>query len=114
LLGGAFITVDGGVSQKRLARFENHVGTEALAVTSSSRVEWLRGGGAPEASFVLFEVSTDSGTTWTPLGAGTRISGGWEITGLSLPGSGQIRASAYISSGRRNGSQGIVQSTVVF
>ncbi len=110
---GAFTTI-GGTARMKIARLENNVSSETLAVTSSSRIEWLRGGAGPEARFVIFELSTDGGSTWSSLGSGTRISGGWEITGLSLPGTGQVRASAYTSSGRRNGSQGIVQSTVVY
>jgi uncharacterized delta-60 repeat protein len=113
LMTGAFTTV-AGTARNRVARLENDVATETLAVASSSRIEWLRGGAGPEASFVTFELSTDGGSTWSVLGSGTRITSGWEITGLSLPGTGQIRASAVTSGGRKNSSQGIVQSQTDF
>jgi hypothetical protein len=32
--------------------------------------------------------------TWTPLGFGTRIAGGWELTGLNLPDTCRLRARA--------------------
>src|SRR5437016_9921989 len=38
--------------------------------------------------------------SWTTLGVGTRIAGGWELTGLSLPANGQVRARARIAGGR--------------
>ena len=77
-----------------LVRLINDPATETLEVMSTNRVRWLRGGSAPEASGVRFELSIDSGSTWQPLGTGQRISGGWEIQGLILPSSGQIRARA--------------------
>ena len=58
---------------------------------------------------MAFELSTD-GTTWTALGAGARIAGGWELTGLSLPPAGMIRARARVPGGEFNGSSGLVES----
>ncbi len=37
----------------------------------------LRSGAAPEVEQVTFELSTDAGSTWTPLGSGTRM--GWSL-----------------------------------
>ncbi|MEQ1751152.1 MAG: choice-of-anchor D domain-containing protein [Prosthecobacter sp.] len=73
--------------------------SSALAVTSASRVQWQRGGTAPEAQFVTFELSEDAGVTWVMLGTGTRMSGGWEKTLLNLPIDGQIRARARCGGG---------------
>lgn len=51
-------------------------------------VTWLRNGTLPEVAFTDFAMSTD-GVNYTPLGggtgAGTRIVGGWRISGVSLP-----------------------------
>ena len=58
---------------------------------------------------VTFELSTDGGTIWTPLGPGTRLGGGWEVTGLSLPAKGAIRARARTTGGVFNGSSGLVE-----
>lgn len=107
MLSGYFSDV-GNVAAASLVRFENTVAVEKLSFTSS-RIEWLRGGSAPEATQVLFDQSTDGGTTWTLLGSASRITGGWELTGLSLPSSAKIRASAITNSGVNNGSGGVVQ-----
>lgn len=90
LVGGSNLTS----SLKTLVRLINDAATGALSVTNATRVQWLRGGTAPEAAWVRFELSEDSGTTWSLLGTGTRISGGWELTGLSLPIDGQVRGRA--------------------
>jgi len=74
----------------------------------------LRGGAAPEVSAVTFELSTNGGGSWTPLGTASRISGGWELTGLSLNGSGQIRARGRTSGGFSNGSSGLTETIVPF
>ncbi|HAL71571.1 MAG TPA: hypothetical protein DCP71_07340 [Verrucomicrobiales bacterium] len=79
-----------------LQRLENTDATESFDVVETSgvyRLEWLRGGTSPEIANVTFDISTNGGTTWTPLGSGTSISGGWELDGLSsLPEPSLIRA----------------------
>ena len=74
-----------------------------------NRVEWLRGGASPETQLVTYELSINGGASWAPLGNGSRITGGWERTGLSLPTSGQIRARARITNGIYCGSSGLVE-----
>lgn len=109
LAGGLFATAD-GAARSRLARFDNDAVTDSLTATSANRLQWLRGGAAPEAQSVTFDVSVNSGATWTFLGAGVRIAGGWEKTGLALPASCQVRARARVTSGSGNGSSGLVQT----
>ena len=113
LVSGIFTTISGAV-RNHIARLENDPVTHSLTAPGSSRIQWLRGGASPEAQFVSFDLSTDGGSTWIPLGAGSRIVGGWERTGLSLPASGYIRASAWIVSGTENCVTGIVQSLSAF
>lgn len=96
-----------------IARLENDPATSALTA-SGDRVQWLRGGSAPEILSAQFELSTDGGTTYTTLGMGTRISGGWELVGLSLPSSGQLRATGRSTGGRYNGSSSAVQAVAAF
>ncbi len=48
---------------------------------------------------------------WSLLGRGTRIPGGWELSGLDLSGSGQIRASARTQGGYGGASSGLVEAT---
>lgn len=94
------------------ARYNNNVAAvENLFATSTTRVQWSRGGSAPEVSAVTFEVSTNGGTTWTALGAGTPIAGGWERTGLALPASGSLRARGLTSDGK---SSGLVEKIATF
>ena len=72
-------------------------------------MQWLRGGTTPEAEYTRFEVSTDHGATWTPLGTGTRIAGGWELPGLELPARGHLRARA-----RTVGAFGVVETIAAY
>ncbi|HEX2746846.1 MAG TPA: choice-of-anchor D domain-containing protein [Verrucomicrobiales bacterium] len=113
IVNGRFDHISGG-TRGRIARLLNDPATESLTVLSPSRVQWLRGGTAPETLFVTFELSTNGGSSWTALGAGTRIAGGWERTGLALGSSGKIRARAVTISGVNNGSQGILETTASF
>ncbi len=112
LLGGAFTKVN-GVDRDYVARVLNDPAIQSLTVPSPSLVQWLRGGSAPETHYVTFEVSLDDGNSWTPLGAGTRTSGGWELTGVNLSQNNLVRARALIPCGRHNGSSGWVESVAV-
>jgi uncharacterized delta-60 repeat protein len=119
LLGGEFTTLQpngAGAPTARnfFARLVNDPSTQSLTIPSASRVQWLRGGSSPEVAQVTFELSTDGGTSYTTLGAGTRISGGWERTGLSLSGSGHIRARGRVPGGYFNGSGGLVETVASF
>ena len=113
LLGGNFSTV-GGTGRNFFARLVNDPATQSLTIPSASRVQWLRGGASPEVEPVTYELSTDGGTIYSALGAGTRIAGGWERTGLTLPASGHIRARGRTSGGYFNGSGGLVETVAAF
>ncbi len=93
-IGAGFATVN-GTARFRVARLTNDAATQTLTADSASAVTWTRGGSAPDAYAVTFENSTDSGATWTRLsGTPTRVSGtgNWQLTGLALPATGQLRA----------------------
>ncbi|MBE2285889.1 MAG: IPT/TIG domain-containing protein [Prosthecobacter sp.] len=113
LLGGTFITM-GGTARNLFARLLNDPATQSLTIPSASRVQWLRGGASPEVEPVTFELSTDGGTIYSALGAGTRISGGWERTALTLPPSGHIRARGRTTGGNYNGTGGLVETVASF
>jgi hypothetical protein len=81
-----------------LLRLSNTPATQSLTVTDAHRVQWLRGGSSPVVILVEFDLSTDGGGNWTPLGTGISIGGGWELTGLNLPPGGSIRARARTAS----------------
>lgn len=109
---GTFFSVPFGTGDDNfLCRLDNDAATTALSATSGSRVQWLRGGSAPETEWVEFELSTDGGTSFTSLGAGNRIAGGWELTGLTLPQEGKLRARARTRGGIYAGSSGLAVET---
>ncbi len=112
LAGGNFTSI-GGVPRNFFARLSNGPATQSLTIPDAFRVQWARGGTAPETTGARFELSTD-GITWTPLGTGTRISGGWELTGISLPASGMVRARALTLGGQFNGSSGLTEQQTAF
>jgi hypothetical protein len=89
----------------------NDSATQVLGSDGSS-VVWLRGGGSPEVWATTFDLSTSNGTTWTSLGAGTRITGGWQLTGISAPTNSLLRARGFLSGGYQNGSSGYVETIV--
>lgn len=113
VVGGLFSMV-GGEARGAIARLENDEATQSLTITAPDRVQWLRGGASPETHRVGFELSVNGGTAWTPLGNGTRIAGGWEITGLELPANGQIRARAGVTGGYANASFSLLESVASF
>jgi uncharacterized delta-60 repeat protein len=113
LIGGGFTAV-GGVPYNRIARLGNSVATQRLSVVGPDRVQWFRGGAAPETLQAVFELSTNGGSSWTPLGPAVRITGGWERTGLNLPSAGLIRARARTAGALYSGSSGVVQSVGSF
>ncbi len=114
IIAGGNFTGAGSVTRHALARLLNDPATQTLSVTGAGRVQWLRGGTSPETHQVTFDLSTNGGAAWTALGAGTRIPGGWERGGLSLPASGQIRARARVITGVYNGSSSLLETTVSY
>lgn len=114
LFGGCTLQGDGKVLSmhqgNRWVRLLNDPAILRLEATSPDRVEWQRGGTAPEVAHVTFERSPD-GVAWTSLGTGTRIAGGWELTGVNLVGSGHLRARGR-PSGFGNGS--IYEQTAIY
>jgi uncharacterized delta-60 repeat protein len=108
LIGGT-VTLPGGVAQGGITRLDAlEVSRQRLNVENAT-LTWLRGGLNPEVSFTLFEHSAD-GVTWTNLGTGTRIPGGWQLTDISFPPGGTLRARGYVSGGLYNGSCWFVES----
>jgi uncharacterized delta-60 repeat protein len=113
IAGGAFTSM-GTLARNRIARLDNDPATQNIVVPNSGSLQWMRGSASPETHQVTFELSTDGGTTWSLLGMGARIPGGWGLGGLGLPGSGRIRARARTVSGNFNGSSGMIEATQDF
>ena len=107
LTSGTFTHL-GGQPRANFARLTNtDAATQSLARDTSS-LTWLRGGTSPEVARSLFEYSTN-GVSWSRLGAGTRIAGGWQIAGVVPPTRATIRAQGVVSSGLGNASGGLVE-----
>jgi hypothetical protein len=68
-------------------------------VYSNSTIAWLRGGSSPEVWRTTFEYSTDRGANWINFGAGTRSTGGWQLSGVAIPINATIRARGYVVAG---------------
>jgi hypothetical protein len=103
-----------GTGSNYLARLNNDPTTQSLIAPDANHVQWLRGGAGPEVSQATFELSIDGGSTWAALGAGTRITGGWHLKGISLPESGLLRARGRTTCGVGNGSSGLVEAIAPF
>ena len=113
LLGGDFTTV-GGTGRDSFARLFNDPAAQSLGSQDITQALWTRGGSAPEVSQVTFELSTNGGTSYTPLpGTATRVdnTANWKLTGLSLPAVGQLRARGRTTDGS---SSGLVEYVAAF
>ncbi len=98
LVGGA-ITSLGGEPRAGLGRLINtEPATQSLSSDDTS-ITWLRGGTSPEASWTTFDVSSD-GLNWQSAGSGTRITGGWQVTGTNFSTNPYFRARAFIATSR--------------
>jgi uncharacterized delta-60 repeat protein len=108
LVGGAYTTL-AGQPRSRLALLNNTVVASGLLRYSGLHISWQRGAAAPEAWRATFEHTPD-GNTWTPLGAATRIAGGWQLDLGALLTSGTVRARGYMAGGYQGASGGIVET----
>jgi len=114
LIGGTFSGLGGGTGTTPRSRIGRVTNTDAaiqtLSLAGVSGVKWMRSGAAPEVSRVTFDLSLN-GVTYAPLGAGTRVAGGWQLAGLSLPAQDlYIRARGFYVSGYENASGSIGES----
>jgi hypothetical protein len=102
LVGGDFTTL-GGQPRNYIGRLNNTEPATQDLTYAGSTITWLRGGTSPEVWRTTFEHSPN-GVTWTSLGAGARVPGGWQLTGVSLPPSGTIGARSHVTGGYNNAS----------
>ncbi len=108
LVGGDFTTLSGQPRANLGRLMPTTAPTQSLNYVGTT-ITWLRGGTSPEAWRTTFEHSAD-GNTWTVLGAGSRVTGGWQRTGASIPVGNTIRARGYLSGGYQNASGSIVEA----
>jgi uncharacterized delta-60 repeat protein len=118
LLGGGFDSLQphgapSPITRRYFARLLNDAATQTLSAPDSTQVLWQRSGAAPEVARVTLELSTDGGGSWALLGSGTRVGAtpNWQLTGLTLPASGSLRARGFPTDGRR---AGIIETVTPF
>lgn len=98
LVGGNFHIIS-GFNRLGLARLDNPVPAHQEISSTASSLHWQRSGATPETLDCTFSHSAD-GNQWTELGAGVRVVGGWELTGITPPVGGALRATGRVSGGR--------------
>ena len=114
LIGGDVQTVD-TTTRNHFARLLNGVATQALSVPDAATVLWQRSGAVPEVSGVSFEQSLDGGATWTMLGNGVSVSGGWQLLGANLAGyHGSLLVLGQTAGGQFNASSGLAEQMAAF
>jgi uncharacterized delta-60 repeat protein len=110
LVGGSFTTL-GGQPRNGIGRLNNIEPAVQSLACEAANVTWMRSGSSPEVSRTTIEVSTN-GNDWTSLGTAARITGGWELTGVSVPANAAIRARGLATGGQYNRSSWIVETTI--
>jgi uncharacterized delta-60 repeat protein len=108
LVGGAFTTL-GGQARNYIGRLDATDPATGSLAYEDSNITWLRGGTSPEVWRTTFDYSTN-GVDWTSLGMGTRIAGGWQLTGVSLATNSIVRARGHTTGGYGNSSSWFVES----
>lgn len=97
LVGGTFTNLAGG-QRNSVGRLNNNDATTDSVVNTSSFVTWMRGGSSPEIWRTSFDISTN-GMDWAYTGDGARISGGWQLNGVTIPANATLRANGFIMGG---------------
>jgi uncharacterized delta-60 repeat protein len=112
LAGGYFSKLD-GQNCAYVGRLTPTIPTTQSLTFNGSTITWLRGGSNPEVWRTTFDSSTD-GVNWAPLGAGTRIIGGWQLAGLGWPANTipLLRARGFVVGGFSDGSGWFVETIV--
>jgi uncharacterized delta-60 repeat protein len=95
LVGGLFTSL-GGVNRSYIGRYDSSTAATQCLTFDGSTLTWMRGGSSPEVWRTTFDYSLD-GTSWTSLGPGIRIPGGWQLSTPTLPASTTFRARGYTS-----------------
>jgi uncharacterized delta-60 repeat protein len=106
LAGGSFTNI---LNEARgcLARLTGTGTAEQSLTRTGASVTWLRSGSCLEMTRTWFDMAV--GQSWTNLGNGLRIPGGWTLEGLALPPQATIRARGYASAGCNNGSSVLLE-----
>jgi uncharacterized delta-60 repeat protein len=110
LAGGSFQTL-AAQPRSRLGRLNNTEPATQSLTRNGASLTWLRGGTSPEVWRTSFEASTN-GADWFSLGAGTRVAGGWQLTGLTVATNAAICARGFVTGAYGSASSWFVESTL--
>ena len=109
LVSGQFTNL-AGQPRINLGRLNNNESATQSFTLDGSVLHWYRGGSTPEVWATTFAYTTNGGSSWIELGRGTRISGGWQRTGVAAPLGAAFRALGYLTAGLGNGCSSLVES----
>ncbi len=108
LVGGDFTTLC-GQPRNSVGRLNNTGPAIQDLSYDGSTLRWQRGGTSPEIWRAIFELTTNA-TDWINLGAGARVPGGWELSDVSLPIGGTVRARGFATGGHDNASSSLLET----
>lgn len=120
LVGGNFLTI-GGQPRNRIARLSTpQAALQSLSLvgytTGGGVVTWARSGAGPELALPPKLLISLNGISYTLASTMQRVGTGWRSTGFSAPLNTNfyLRTQGQASSGRYNGSSGLIESTRQF
>ena len=119
LIAGDFEDAGEEGTISNVARLSNGWATQELSVSpDGSTITWMRAGTGPEVWGVTFEKSgtPEIAGSWTYLGRGESIDGGWRLGGQSFPVSqnSYVRARGYVVGSRGSSSGSTIESVRLF
>jgi hypothetical protein len=98
VLVGGWFTALAGQSRRCLGRLSNTDPITHRLTYDGATITWQRGGPGSELWRTAFDVKTN-GTDWLSLGAGSRIPGGWQWSGVPIAGNPILRARGFVTAG---------------
>lgn len=109
--GGCSTMLD-GLEKRRSDSGEGSPGSSLVRLSDGS-ILWPAEGWSPRLHFVMYELSTDSGNTWSSLAPGQPSPEGWLLRTRALPKSAVVRARGRLTAGIHNGSSSLIEATMV-
>lgn len=110
VVGGWFATL-AGQSRSYVGRLNSTAPATQMLSFDGNALNWERGGNGPEVERTTFERWNSTG--WSPLGEGSRVTGGWRLNGITVLSNAAIRARGYTSGGRYSGSSWFIETVAL-
>lgn len=101
IVAGDFSSIN-GVTRSGLARIAPSEGVVSSLSVDSSTIRWQRSGVGPLFLRATFEISTN-GSSFTPAFEASKVTNGWELSGLTLPPGATVRGRGFISASGNSG-----------